>query len=51
VGKNFLENLYHRVFHVEKIPEKRRNPRKSAMFWFLDVRLGLITLTSLLIYS
>jgi hypothetical protein len=50
VGKNFLENLYHRVFHVEKIPEKRRNPSKSAMLWFLDVRLGL-NVSSLLIYS
>jgi hypothetical protein len=46
VGKN----LYHLVFHVEKIPEKRRNPRKSAMLWFLDVHLGL-TVTLLLIYS
>jgi LPS O-antigen subunit length determinant protein (WzzB/FepE family) len=39
----------YRILAEIKIPEKRRNPRKSAMLWLLDVRLGL-TVTSLVIY-
>jgi hypothetical protein len=34
MGKNFLENLYHRVFHVEKIPEKSGIHAKAPCFGF-----------------